>query len=686
MQPNRFALVLAAAALASAPTAAQDHTDLYVPFDGVSLTGTGTGVVLSGSAVFAVPDASYVLLPGAPPTLVAHLPLRGAITVEVTSTGVSNFAQTLASPPLILPAVEVAPGISVVPVVALTLLVQGHAEPQMRLSATSDFVAPVTVAFGTQVDAALDATPVVNARTGTPELPARAASLSVTVEAGVACLLLTPGAGSAGVFASVRHGFDLQVNTVADPWWSLGARLAVLGGDLTRSIELADLDLDVADAGAAFPGGAALRKRWSRAWDLGGGEDATSIAVVADGTDELVLVGNTSGVGSVGWLARAGLDGVLAWEEKSTQVAGGNLRPEVVHAAPDGGLLVAGNEGLTGGLRLDRLDGSGAAVWSRRYAAAGTLLFARGLVVRPDGGAVLAGRRVQGGTQRPIAVWIAPDGTVESALALDLGPAVGQAGFTDVAAAPDGSFAFGGYAYLNDAAASLASRNGLVARIDAQQTLAFARVLGGPGYDDGLGVGAGADGRTALAGRLASGDPQTAWVAILEADGALLSSNLYSDAAPGSFESAVDVDAVPGAGFVVTGERGLAAAREAWLFQVDGRGMPVWWKTVQGTGLDQPAEVRAIANGVLLCGRTDTTSAGDPPQSDLWAARTDVDGMLRLDPALGFSVVNPPVTWRASGHTSAVSPPATLAPFALTASTGALVPVPTAAGVFLLSI
>ncbi|MEM7311056.1 MAG: hypothetical protein AAF682_30580 [Planctomycetota bacterium] len=685
-------LVAALLALIPTPTAAQLDEGVYLAFDDEPLGG---GALLNGSVTASAPVQDFSLLDvPAGLTLLSKVEISGSLALELSADANGGFATTLDALLVPLAPVELSPGIELVPFATVTVTLAGVAEAGMRVSVVQDFAVPVTVAQGGLQDLRLDEEPELRTRHTAPEVSgATAVQVAVDVEASLLYLIVLPGAVLPGPAFGAELGFDLDVQPGGDPWWDLDGELRILAGSAaggTPGLELlGEQELDVDDAGEPLPPAPAPSRRWSRAWNLGGSETATSAAPLADGSGELVLTGPTTGAGGTAWFARVAADGELVWEAESFFQVGGTARPEEIQRTPDGGFLVGSNTGVGAVARVDRLTADGLPLWSRSYTDdLGGTLGLRSLVARPDGGAVFCGQLTRAGQTFPVAAWVAPSGELESAVELTV-PGVSFAGLDRVTPTADGGWAFAGWIQYQDAGTpGLASRSALIAKADAGGGLVFARAVGGVGYDFAVDLAEGPDGELAAIGQLGAGGATLAWTFWLDAAGELGSTLHFTDAPGAGFTALSSIDALPGGGFLVAGLRGLGAAQDAWLFQLDDHGLPLWWKTIAGGEADEPREARVLDDGVLLVGLTRSVDDSTPiPGSDYWAMRAGVEGMLHFDASLGFDATNPVPTRSASseGSVVVVELPATFAPAPASANDLVLTPVATAAAAIVLA-
>lgn len=85
---------------------------------------------------------------------------------------------------------------------------------------------------------------------------------------------------------------------------------------------------------------------------------------------------------------------------------------------------------------------------------------------------------------------------------------------------------------------------------------------------------------------------------------------------------------------------------DAWLIRVDAEGMPVWAKTFVGVDSpDEPAGVVGLADGLVMCGRTQVKEDVGT-RGDLWVVRANVDAMLRFRADSGLTCECTAAEWR----------------------------------------
>ncbi len=134
-------------------------------------------------------------------------------------------------------------------------------------------------------------------------------------------------------------------------------------------------------------------------------------------------------------------------------------------------------------------------------------------------------------------------------------------------------------------------------------------------------VGQRADSGThAIAGRWGEFDDD-AWVALLDADGALVSSRRFGDA---RWEGASAIAATPGGGWIVVGSiwDPETLGTDAWVFAVDAAGGIVWRRSIGAAGVERATSVVARpGGGVAFVG-----TAEEERSTLLWLVALDEGG------------------------------------------------------------
>jgi hypothetical protein len=172
-------------------------------------------------------------------------------------------------------------------------------------------------------------------------------------------------------------------------------------------------------------------------------------------------------------------------------------------------------------------------------------------------------------------------------------------------------------------------QNALILRLRPDGTLVSGFALGGTGSEKASRVAVAQDGSYVIGGHL--GGAPNAWLASLRADDSLRWSASYRSRPHASgvdFTTLTGLAAIPD-GVLACGHMEPPGV-DAWLIRVDEEGMPVWAKTFVGAdSTDEPAAVVALADGLVMCGRTEVKEDVST-HGDLWVVRANVDANLHF--------------------------------------------------------
>ncbi|MBL0913099.1 MAG: DUF5117 domain-containing protein [Bacteroidia bacterium] len=77
-----------------------------------------------------------------------------------------------------------------------------------------------------------------------------------------------------------------------------------------------------------------------------------------------------------------------------------------------------------------------------------------------------------------------------------------------------------------------------------------------------------------------------------------------------------------------------------WILAVDSSGNKLWDKTIGGSGNDRCIQVKALSDGLLLCGNSDSPASGDKlavaeGRFDIWFVKLGYDGTFHWDRSIG---------------------------------------------------
>jgi hypothetical protein len=172
-------------------------------------------------------------------------------------------------------------------------------------------------------------------------------------------------------------------------------------------------------------------------------------------------------------------------------------------------------------------------------------------------------------------------------------------------------------------------QNALILRLRPDGTLVSGFALGGTGSEKASRVAVAQHGSYVIGGHL--GGAPNAWLASLRADDSLRWSASYRSRPHASgvdFTTLTGLAAIPD-GVLACGHMEPPGV-DAWLIRVDEEGMPVWAKTFVGAdSTDEPAAVVALADGLVMCGRTEVKEDVST-HGDLWVVRANVDANLHF--------------------------------------------------------
>ncbi|MGQ0553841.1 MAG: hypothetical protein ACT4PU_11560 [Planctomycetota bacterium] len=480
-------------------------------------------------------------------------------------------------------------------------------------------------------------------------------------------LRLSDNVSFGGPFLCALSTSSFEASPAAAPWWTLDASLLVLDGYMLGSIVQLNTALDeqyVADQGCGPWPTDCTADRWSRIYDLADTEELKAVVPLEGG--DLFLLGLQNN--SRAWMARTDAEGEILWQQQSSQlISTAQLSPRDATNAPGGELFLMGDN-LTS-LRVERIGGDGSNRWATHLASPASVVSkGEGLLALADGGVLLFGNVVASSTAvglvqgtYAVAARLTTDGNVTWCHVLqhdpEFDPGNPQATFRAALELPDGDLLLVGDANYREhpdfGESALAGPNGLVARLHADGTLVYARVVGDKAPVRLNAVARDAEGRVVIAGQhlWENGTPlpqrDCAWVAGWQADTAeLLWSRIYhgevllgSTAGDTAYDEFTGVAVVPG-GFIVSGHTDLpSSVRDSWLLRISPDGLPAWLRSYRGDHQDELQGVLPMADGLLAWGWTRSIGGGVIiPEADGWIVRTGVDGNVNMDPAYGFEV------------------------------------------------
>jgi len=317
-----------------------------------------------------------------------------------------------------------------------------------------------------------------------------------------------------------------------------------------------------------------------------------------------------------------------------------------VALAPDGSVIAVGDTGSSepsgGDALVVKIRPDGSLAWAKTYGGSHVDLF-NAVAIAPDGGIIAAGWTMSAdgdfpgsGGQNAVVARIDPDGSL--AWARTSGGS--GDGFTSVAVASDGSIIAAGNTQSagGDFPVAKGDQDAVLAKINPDGSLAWARAYGGSGADQFDSVTVGPDGGIVAAGYTGStnGDfPITEGVndgvvARIDPDGSLAWGKAYGGLDWGKDYGDRGVDyfnsvAVAPDGSVVVGGLSMlldeASKTDAVMIRLSADGGLVWGKTYSGSDVSGFYSVAVASDGNIL-------AAGGSDGGDALVAKIDTDGSL----------------------------------------------------------
>jgi hypothetical protein len=624
------------------------ESGLYLPLDQIEIAvAGGAAAVLNGNLAVSWVDSTFDGALDADDQLEsarAGVALRGAATLELALDAGADVAGLLRLAMIPLPPIAAGPSIEISPFVEVRLHLAGSADADARISVVAPFRLGSGFAFDGALRAGMSSSPRHEPEIGLPDSPVALAG-SVDLELLVALLIAIEGVPVGGPVIGTSLGTIVDVDPIAGV--ALEGAVEIVGGwaflgldglpdipeDLVRLHPL--VRFEIPSPGGPFAGLAPTR--WSRLFDIDSDDGAAAVLPAGAGATVIEDRGFP-------WMATLDGAGVPIWQSTAA-VAWSPVA--MVHAA-DGDLLAAGVSFTA--IRVDRFSPSGEPRWTRTIRAGGadrTTCVA--VVPRSSGGAVLAGEVTRSGVRSALMIAIDDAGAVEWAIEVDAGGGSTNPAIAALAEAPTGDIIAVGevdHTDLEDPSLPPIDRqNALILRLrpDGTQLTGFA--LGGTEGEKASRVAVARDGSYAIGGHL--GRAPNVWLASLHADDRLRWSASYRSRPHASgvdFTNLTGLAAIP-SGLLACGHMEPPGV-DAWLIRVDAEGMPVWSKTYIGAdSTDEPAGVAALADGLVMCGRTEVKEDVST-HGDLWVVRTNVDGMLHFLADSGLACQCTAAEWR----------------------------------------
>jgi hypothetical protein len=395
---------------------------------------------------------------------------------------------------------------------------------------------------------------------------------------------------------------------------------------------------------------------------------ATSIQQTADGN--YIVSGDTSSFGAGGidfWVMRLDSSGDVLWE-KSYGGAGGDYGA-TIQPLDAGGYVVCGRTesfGAGGGdIWALKLDENGDIVWEKTFGGSAADSVASIDEVSPGGGYVMAGRTESFGAGVKGDAWalgLDSDGNVE--WQRKYGTVGGGEGAACIRQVGSGGFVGAGYTY------SFGAGNGdfWVFNLSTGGGIIWEKTYGGTDIDRANDIQPTPGGGSIVVGdsysfEVSGGAGYDVWVLKLDWLGNIEWQKAYGTAA---WDYAHSVDVTWDGGYVVAGTTappGATAARDAWVMKLDADGNIVSQNIFRGPDfLSNDALVsidRALDGGFIVGGSTEFVGVGG---GDLWLLKLNENGEIS-----GCSAMEP---WTSTSiDTSVVAADTTAADEAISATT-----------------
>jgi hypothetical protein len=438
--------------------------------------------------------------------------------------------------------------------------------------------------------------------------------------------------GVAGVFGELRGYIEGEVDSTANPWWTLSAGVEALAGAFLKvfSKTIADHEtklfgkkVGLADAGGPAPLGGKNIITWARAYGGDNTDQAVSLIATNDGGSLLVGASNSFSSSSADMLL-VKLDrlGNISWQR-----AFDGLPPAVAATThPQGGFVIFSATVGTGAdtVVVMRVDENGDPTWTKRYAASEDLSI--GGAVRIDktyyvGGSVGAGTNAD--------FWLAAfddqgkplwskryagdkDDLIDGLIATSDGGLV--------AVGPTHSFA----AKFNDS---------WLIKVDNSGKLLWQQSFDSGSNDMFSAIVEDAQGNLFVAGH----DFNDAVVLKLSATGKLLLAKRHTTGT--KYDNAYHAVAAKNGGLLLSGKTGLGDKTDLWLLRLTPQLEALWSTSYGGSkrdsagGTNQYAETGSglakTADGGFIA-LANSNSFGDD-FSDIWVVKVSESGAIGLD-------------------------------------------------------
>lgn len=363
------------------------------------------------------------------------------------------------------------------------------------------------------------------------------------------------------------------------------------------------------------------RCTWEKTYGGALEDRAYGAAVLPDGG--VVVSGHSRsrpGFTYAGWVLRLNRSGTIDWEKWVESARHDRVFGVTVTA--DGDIVSAGRSqrpGRSHDAWVFRLSPTGAVRWNRTFG--GPLDDrARSVAGSENGGVIVGGFRTTGDNGAEGWIFHVDREGVKRWEWSEGGP--GRQGIFNVAVLPDGGVVGVGYTETEGG-----SSYGLwVVRLDADGVLGWQNVYRHGKFNAATAVAVSENGRIVVAGQ--SGDvlaDSDAWILGINADG-----SLEWDIVLGGpkIDNAWGITALDGDRFAVVAASAShgGGGTDAWLIGLDGRGRVLWERHYGAALWDRPTGITRTRSGdIVVVGYTTSQGAG---YEDYWVLRLDKDGYL----------------------------------------------------------
>jgi hypothetical protein len=651
---------------ALASSTASFGSGFYVPIDELTLLSTDDAQgVANGNVVVSFDTAAFE------PTLDANgevervrsqLALRGALTLElrVDVAGKLSGRRTLL-PMTPLAVIPITDTVSVTPFVYASMdyevlaAASGSASVIVPFEASADFTKR-----SNDSEVHLHERRAQRPRVGAPDVAA-SIDFDADFEVGVVFMITVDGLSLGGPTLAQLTGLDLHVTALPAPAWNAELTLALRGGwSITPefpvfSHNLAEVVVPV--PGASLPGGL-TPTRWSRVYDSQENEHAGAFVQTDDG---VVLLAEAGGWP---WLSQIDASGEFAWQRAAATNDGALFYPSALNRMPEGDFVASGwQSDRVQGMRIERYDAAGNPRWVHIMRA--TVSDTAGWNASTPsaaGGTILAGSISHPTVRNCVLAEVDKNGQLVWQTELDLGVGTINGVLQAVALTASGEIlAVGSVTYEDE---TLAGANGLVVRLDAAGNALHAFAVGGLLSDNLMTLAVHPDGSYAVGGSSWLQGEQSSWIAAFTAQDVLRWSGLYSGDSTDPYARVYSLAPREQHGLLVAAGIGSPNSTQAYLFELDRAGMPVWFKSYDSPTADVLTDVMGTDDGSILAfGHTQAVNDVLPTaKHDLWVLSTSIDGMVNFAADSGMDAKNETARWRPAADAVHTLQPSRLPP------------------------